>query len=288
MSVKKTGIEVVTAQNKPESVAILITVRALYQNARRVFYTQGSLAILIALIFPTLSVTFPAWANPLSAIAIIYFFIQILILHTTESRLRENAATYQELFDTNVLGIPWNSILIGRKPNQKLITKYAQRFPAKKLRKLRNWYPTSIESLPNNQVITMCQRVNVWWDARLRYSLSICLAFLSLGLLFFLIIEHQHIESYLPLFELLVQQMIAHYESARRLRHISKRLDALLAEPLRAIPMNTTRTIQDELFHHRQTAQTIPKWLYTVLRPYFETNMNARAKGYVDSALKRV
>lgn len=291
MSVKKTFNSIAKKQNEPEAIAKLAAIKILYRRAKRIFYTQGTIAIAVALVFPLLSTTFPEWQTLISALAIIYFFVQILILHTAESRCRETAAGVQELFDTEVLDINWNAIVIGKKPTAALIQKNAKRVAQSTCAKLCDWYPPTVAMLPASVAKTVCQRANVWWDSRLRRGLSAGLAILAAGLLTLLIIERQHVESYLPLFELLVQQMIAHHESARRLDHLGKRLDGLLEEaanrPNRSIPAATTRSIQDEIYHHRTTAQTIPTWLYKALRPYFEKSMNFNAEAYIKGFLAR-
>ena len=289
MPVKKVLNTIATKQNQPAAIAKLAAVKILYRRAKRIFYTQGILAIGVALVFPYLGQVFPTWQPELTVIVITYFFIQILVLHTVESRCRETAAGIQELFDTEVLDISWNAIVIGKKPSERLIQKNAKQVAKKAYAKLLDWYPPAVAMLPASLAKTVCQRANVWWDSRLRRGLSAGLAILAAGLLALLVIERQHVESYLPLFELLVQQMIAHHESARRLDHLGQRLDGLLTEaatrPNRSISATTTRSIQDEIYHHRTTAQTIPTWLYKALRPYFEKSMNFDAEAYIMGVL---
>ena len=79
------------------------------------------------------------------------------------------AASIQEKFDTEVLGLPWNKSF-GPEPDAE---HWAFADPTGP--KLKDWYPTGVSELPMGAARLLCQRSACWWDGRLRRRFSIAL-----------------------------------------------------------------------------------------------------------------
>ncbi|PJG59246.1 hypothetical protein CUC53_08045 [Aeromonas cavernicola] len=102
---------------------------------------------------------------------------------------RDNAARIQEVFDTNLFELEWNEIVVGKKPEYELAYEKAKKYglDAERIVNLKEWYPTVIDKVTSIFGVFFCQRVNIYWDTRmrLRYSLAVrmILVLIELGVM---------------------------------------------------------------------------------------------------------
>jgi len=281
-------------QNKDSALEKLAAMRCLYSEGKNIFYLRTSVAVLIAVVFPFLKTTYPSLNGWLVAVGIGYLILDIFILAGWESGKRSTAAKVQELFDTEVLGMQWNSIVAENKPDTEIIGRCWAKVVGKGLEKLRDWYPDGISALPQNVAVTLCQRCNIWWDSGLRRLYAHTLVIIVIVLVSSIIWVKKDVSvkelvlfvaSFAPLIKLLIEQVISHYKAAKRLDILKGQLDALLenAKSTQSIgaEASITRSVQDEIYRHRKQVSSIPDFFYWIFRKKYENQMGFNAQAFL-------
>jgi hypothetical protein len=84
--------------------------------------------------------------------------------------MKEDAAKIQEKFDTDVFGLPWDSINVGSKPDTGLIFNKSKKFIKKNpnYTGFVDWYTIKAASFRYPEAIVFCQQQNLYWDSSLR------------------------------------------------------------------------------------------------------------------------
>ncbi|WP_181160577.1 S-4TM family putative pore-forming effector [Streptomyces solincola] len=75
------------------------------------------------------------------------------------------AAVTQELFDTQLFGLPWNAAIAGEPPEPHEVNRLARRYRGDEA-KLRDYY--EIDALPQPLDVLACQLQNLAWGTRVR------------------------------------------------------------------------------------------------------------------------
>jgi hypothetical protein len=286
-------------QNKPAAIEKLVAQRYLYSQVKKVFFIHSIIAITIAILFPILGENDGTLKPALAIIAIIYLLIEMFILDPWESSKKELAARIQELFDFDVLKIKWNPILVGTKPDQESIGEYQGRVTKDQKANLYNWYPVTVSSLPHDVAQIICQRANIWWDSTLRRKFMYLLIFISIALAGFLFWQNRNITlinavinmiSFAPLFQLLIKQVMSHRKSANRLDYLKDNLNSYLDSassiPDFTVDECTIRSIQDEIFRHRSSVQSVPDFFYNAFQSQYEDLMNFNAEKFIEKVVE--
>src|SRR2546428_5451157 len=110
-----------TEQNSERQLQRLAAQRQLYATAKTIFGWQlvVSAPIAVALAFST--IIYP----PLKAVAALWGFVvtvcDVAWLTPWQKRLRNAAARIQESFDCEVLGLPWDELKAGKRPDPELV-----------------------------------------------------------------------------------------------------------------------------------------------------------------------
>lgn len=279
-------------QNKDGSLQKLAAQRRAYTEAKWIFSIRSVSAILVAIAFPLLSEAFPSLKNWFTASAIAYIAVDFF-LKKMESEKRTDGAKIQEAFDCEVYGLRWNSFTVGGKPDGEIVGEYFTKVQKLGFESLKNWYPNNISELPIGIARTICQRANIWWDSGLRiWYARLNLVILIILSTFMLWVNKDKtvassiifFASFVPLFKLLLEEFISHTESAKRLTGLKEQLNDQLESALTVgdVDEYTNRSIQDELFRHRNSVTSIPDWFYGVLKNRYEKLMGFSAQEYLD------
>jgi hypothetical protein len=101
---------------------------------------------------------------------------------------KERAAKIQELFDCDVLQIPWAELKVGHRPDTETVVEAAEKYrrPDPDYTALRNWYPAIVGQVPLSLARLVCQRSNCCWEATLRRRYATVVA-IVIGALSFLV-----------------------------------------------------------------------------------------------------
>ncbi|MBI2818770.1 MAG: hypothetical protein HYX73_02220 [Acidobacteria bacterium] len=292
-------------QNTTKQLERLAAQRQLYARAKNIQGWQMILSVPAVIAWSLAVVTIPflkVWAALWGAVLTI---LDILWLNPWQRSLKRKAAKVQEQFDCDVLQMDWDDFKVGRKPDAELILNAADQLPQKEaeLQKLRDWYPSAVESLPIHLGRIVCQRANCWWDADLRRRYAnwrlialglMCTIVVILSLVGGFTLEKFILAALVPL----MPAIILGLRQSREHREAAERADRLKAasEDLwqLALSSNATdeqlsqrsRQLQDAIYEHRSNSPLIFDWIYNRLRRSYEELMNKAAVILVQEAVQ--
>lgn len=286
--------EIVEKQNQKSSIEKLFAQRKIYSEAKFILYARFMMALLLAVFVPIVGIMLPDKKIYLAIFSVVYLIIEFL-LEKIEKNKKSNATKIQEFFDTEVFGLGWNFVVAGKKPEQELISGYILKSSEKDLEALKNWYPKNISTLPRNYGIIICQKSNVWWDSDLRKKLILML-YLLLSLISLIIIIFNlnttlgnfiiGILPVVPLYKVIINQIISYGRSIIRLNHLKEKLDYMVENTQQESVSDTgLRLIQDEIYRHRMESQSVPDLFYKIFRNKSEKIMNLTAEQLIEKFL---
>jgi len=293
-------------QNKEEQLNMLAAQRYLYSSAKKLFQGRFWVAIFFAVLGPLLFSTDVWFAPYFGLFSLVYFLTDLFFLKRIEYNKRMEAAKIQELFDTVVLNLNWNQIVVGRRPILEKIFEASECFKKHSCYKdLKNWYPVSVCKLNIPLARILCQRTNIWWDSKLRrvFAYGLISFILVITLLVFLValIMNMTIDKIilslllpvLPLYKVVLGQIVSQLKTAEDVECLREKADKIIEDSLSLVdldPQNTKsrcRTLQDEIFRHRRSSMPVPDRIYSKLMFKYETQMVFNADAKVKEAISR-
>ena len=275
--------------------------RHLYSKAKKVLAGQIILSVppviiwsLIVLAKPELKVWSAFWG----------FCVAILdpaLFNLWQQSLKQQAAKIQELFDCDVLQLEWRELKVGRRPDAEAIMDSSTKF--KKSNSdysfLKDWYP-QVGVLPLHLARIICQRVNCWWDAKLRrrYAVWVITIVVILSVFTFLIglVGGLTLEKFLlvvlfplaPVITLGTRQYIEHKQAAEALDRLKEHSEKLWEKAKAKFTSEEltkgSRDLQDEIYDRRCKNPLIFDWIHNRLRRKHEEQMNVGAKELIEEA----
>lgn len=292
-------MSIVQRQEMPENIELLAAQRNIYSRAKNIIGFQMLLSIPIAICAAITTIVKPELKGFVALWGILVVVFDLFVFTPWVKKLRDNAARIQEVFDTKVLGLDWNEISVGKRPEPELVHEEAEKhgMNEEKIAGLRKWYPTIIDTVPEICGIIISQRSNVWWDARMRrkYALYIrvILVSIALGLVGYGLYEKKDMFEFLayivaPLAATYVfgyRQMMEHGDAADRLdklKELSEKIwsDAIAGKDATTLKLKC-RTLQDQIFDHRKKNPPIFDFVFRWFRDGNEVLMNKGAEALV-------
>lgn len=296
-------MSIIQRQEMPENIELLAAQRNIYSRAKNLIGLQMMLSVPIAICAAIITIVKPELKGYVALWGILVVVFDLFVFTPWVKKLRENAAKIQELFDTKVLGMHWNEISVGKRPDPELVHEEAKKhgMEEKKIAPLRKWYPIVIDKVPEIFGIIISQRSNVWWDARMRrkYTLFIRVILVSIALVLigYGLYEKKDMFEFLayivaPLASTYVfgyRQMIEHGDAADRLdklKELSENIwsDAVAGKDVATLKLKC-RTLQDQIFDHRKKNPPIFDFLFRWFRDGNEALMNKGAEALVREVL---
>lgn len=290
--------DISTRQHQEQNVKRLAAQRYLYSRGKIIWTIQ----ILLAVATPVVGAVFVRfWDETLPWVAIVGIFVALfnrVRLDPLQRRHRKTAARIQEDFDCHVLELPWDSFLAGKRPAPEDIYEAAKRAEPTAEAPLRNWYSTSVDSLPIHHARVICQRTNCSWDARQRrrYKCGIgtILALISvvvLGFSYGLDLNLQRFVLFvaaplLPTFLWGLAEARRHGEAADEADRLRDLIDALWKrlthEDLSEYEVTRlSRALQNAIYLRRVASPFVWDWVYVRLRGAYEEQMNIEVEDMV-------
>jgi len=292
--------------------------RAIYSIAKRLMSIQLILSVPIIIILSAAaqylkSSYFSAQFNQpmidiswlVATTGILITLLDVICLSGAIIHFREKAAKIQELFDCDVLGLKWNSITIGRKPDYEDVIEYADKYSKvdTQLVALHNWYPVGIGDIPIKAARVLCQRSNIRWDIDLRNKVDICLYILTfvtfvilimIGMAgeltinnFFVIV----LSPCLPLFEFSFRYTQQNKRAIASLENLKAQIENIWKDAHNASLSydnydNISRKLQDAIFFNRKDNPLIFDWLYKHFQSDQEKAMNYSCRQMINEYIK--
>ncbi|MCK5677031.1 MAG: hypothetical protein KAH72_00955 [Flavobacteriaceae bacterium] len=287
------GKYILETQNKSYQIDQLLAQKNIYSNAKILqgflIFITVPLPIILALIVKY----YPNVIDEKNSIFILYLIIAALsekVLESYITRFKKLAASIQEIFDTKVLNLQENRTLNTVAVDRETIRLYSKkpRTKIKKIKKVTNWYSLYINTINTNIASILCQRTNIYYDfsVRKRYNwlvrLFVIITFFTLmvislnsdiSLKSFLI---EVILPTIPIFMFSYKEISSNTESIDNLEHLKN----LIEENVENITINDSiefsllRKIQDRIYANRILSPLIPDFIYNIIRPKLEDEMN--------------
>ncbi len=292
-------MSIIQRQELPENIELLAAQRNLYSRAKNIIGLQMVLSGPIAVGAAIVTIAHPDLKGYVALWGILTVVFDLFVFTPWVKKLRDSAARVQELFDTKVLGIDWNDIAVGKKPDPELVHEEAQKHGLDEAKKagLKKWYPVIIDTVPEIFGIVISQRANVWWDCKMRrkyaYFIRVVLVSIALGLIGYGLYEKKDMFEFLafivaPLASTYVfgyRQMMEHTDAADRLdklKDLAEKVwsDAVAGKDFAALKIKC-RTLQDQIFDHRKRNPPVFDFLFKWFRDGNENLMNKGAEALI-------
>lgn len=287
------GKYILETQNESFHIDQLLSQKNIYSNAKILqgilIFITIPLPIIIALILKF----YPTLIDEKHWIFVLYLVLASLfekVLENYVDRYKKLAASIQEAFDTKVLNIEENESLNTANVDNELIRENSkeQRKNSKKVADVTNWYSLNIISIRTNIASILCQRTNIFYDfsVRKRYNwamrIIVVLTFIILMVIslknditlkLFLI---EVVIPSIPVFMFAYKEINSNTESIDNLEHLRNLIEANLNNLTieSNIQKSLLRKIQDRIYPNRILSPLIPDFLYYLIRPKLEDQMN--------------
>jgi hypothetical protein len=298
---------ILQTQNEPKQLDRLAAQHQLYADAKRLLALQmlGSVFIGVALaLWVAHDVKHPQVRIIAGVWGLGFTLADVLWLTPAQKALKKKAATIQEMFDCDVLDLPWKR---GReKVEAEVVAGAAQRHKerigqAQFSKDFKDWYTGPLDSVPLTTARVVCQRANFQWDAALRRryinAVVAILLLLSLGVFVYGIGQNPTMVDWLkvgllplaPLILLGFRQIWEHREAIETVTRLKRDAEKLWKEVLKGTDEQTlteeSRYLQDELLEQRSKNPLIFDWMYRRLKRRDEDTMNVGANALIAEAL---
>lgn len=282
-------------QNSPGMLKLLRAKCAAYDKAQGVYRWQFSISVLLALCLAAMRAILPATAHYAAVGGIIIFLLDWALLEPQQKKLKLIGATLQEMFDCEVLALPWREQRVGPKLAVEDVERWASRHPSNV--GLHNWYAAELVQLPLPFARVACQRSNARWngDMRDRYARHLAVAAvllasalllsgILLGAALLTVLEWG--ATLLPLPMWMLREATRQRTSADDSRRVATRADQLwqrllAGEDAKALE-GDVRELQNDIFDQRRRDQQVFAWVYRRYRTEDERLMKVGAQAFVD------
>lgn len=298
------GCDIDKRQNSERLVDLLAAGSFFYRRAKFFLGLQFALTVPAAVVLAIIILNVPEAKGWTTFYALSIALLDTLLLDRVQSHYKKLGARTQELFDSELLELEWNSFRAGAKPDSEDLLQAASKFKKEMgMDRLRDWYPPAACELPLPLARLVCQRANTWWDASLRKKyaivliaiLVVCIATVfAVSLLAGNTVEEMILSVYAPI----APGILWSFREIGRQRKAADLLDKLRTdvEQLWSISLSGTldrahldiksRQIQDSIFDGRIGNPLIFDWINRLVRPTQQVSMNAKASELVSEARK--
>jgi hypothetical protein len=262
--------------------------------------TAGSLLVAAA---GLVGVFITGWAMTITMTGAAWAVLYAVGLVFWTSQERDRAARIQEMLDTHLFQLDWNTVLVGERVGPHEINRLSSRYRGGADR-VENYY--EIPDLPYPFDVLACQLQNLGWGARVRgryaYTILACVcgwsvAGLLIGTGAGLTVSEILLRWYIPSLGGLTlglgifrQQLGVKKERNRVLSLVNGRIDALVSAPGGSQAGNDllplARQVQDVIFLTRQRATRVPDWLYQRRRAADRSDFGA-AMDHLEGTVRR-
>ncbi len=293
--------DIVELQNSESSQRLMKARTGTYRIARNWQILQIFLSVILPITASFIALAYP-WLRPYAAFAALTgTFLDVIFIDRQIRRKTKEAAVISEMFDCQVLHMPWNSFVAGKPRSHEDIVRFARWCKKSTEPELLDWYPVAVKSAPIEHARSICQRTNLFYDSRIRGRLAS-------GLIIFLILY------VLVLFALPVSQVLNFQDfllsvvipsstvATWSLREYFRQCDAIVAnDSLRtevesqwhtlisqsASPEeieDKSRRLQDGIFNRRALSAMHLPLVYKILRSRTEEEMKLGAEKLLQDA----
>jgi hypothetical protein len=231
--------------------------------------------------------------------SLVITIIDITILDRLQNSILRSDAKIQEQFDCTVFELPWDKFTVGAKIEPETIHAASSKYRGGKADpKLLNWYLTVVGSIPLHLARIICQRTNLWYDAKLRrqygrivigITIALSLLLVVIGILRGLTIDSFVLTVLAPAAPIIiwgVREYLRQRDASEMLDRIRLESEALWDHAKAGACSDgecttLSRQFQNAIYERRSTSPLIFDWIYKIQRPRLEDQMNRGAEDFV-------
>jgi len=285
-------------QNSEKNLRFLVAQRRLYSKAKLGSYAMLFFGLLVFLA-QFLKPTFPELNEYLTYLGF-FSLPAIWLMDKATGKWIESAAKVQEEFDTQVFGMVWNESKAGGKLSKETVLEAAGNDAPPD--DLKNWYePQSLETIPSNLAVLLCQRYNASYEFRLKQRFARLLGWIFwlsvIGLMALGLWENGSFKDWLtnlliPASGLLYKMLdlrTAFDETGKKQEDVFNDCEAEIEAYKKSKsmpPMERLRIFQDKVFEYRKQKSLVPDWLYSISKQGFEGRLT-KATAEIIEELKK-
>ncbi|MFF4020647.1 S-4TM family putative pore-forming effector [Streptomyces sp. NPDC001843] len=244
-------------------------------DATRLNRTIGTIGL--AVLAPAFTLLLPGAALYLAVAAALWLIVARTYLKRREKSLRAKATAYQELYDTQLFDLPWDTVLAGdRQAVQREIDAAA---PRPRVDRDYKWYE-NVPAVPWPVDALSCQAQNLLWGRRnhqgyARFLTGLLIALIALAVLQGYLMDLSLTAFALQLFAPLVPAFLdlaelpqAHRAARKNKNELEHTIQALIRSHVTGHPAtrDDCRNVQDKIFELRNNDPTVPTWFHTIRR----------------------
>jgi hypothetical protein len=292
-------------QNTPHQLERLAAQRQLYSDAKNIQNINIILSIPSVIIWSILIAFFPSLQIYAALWGLSVTLLEQAIFSHSQKNLQEKAAKIQQLFDCDIFELDWSQLCSGSRPEPELIVSSSAKYRKKdpNYSNLKDCYPVSVGKLPIHEARLICQRSNIWWDAKqkLRYCKLILFGLIAITIIVFLVglVGGLTLEKFvlaiviplLPAFIFTIRQYIENKQAATRLDNLRENSENIWQQVInrRITPQELEREsyiLQNQIYDNRRLSPLIFDWLYYRLKKQNEVEMNKGAETLIKELLQ--
>jgi len=299
--------KIIIEQNKTDNLDCLASMRYLYSRAKYYMKWQVFLNVIFIAVFSVVAYLTNSdllWfkydlSAHLALISIAVTLMNTLVFVPIIKSKKELAAKIQEKFDTKVLALNWNAVNVGGLPDNEDVKLYSEKFKEKKnYSELKDWYASSVATVPFYIARFLCQRSNLVWNVGLRkeyikiivkFSVIFGIVIAFFGLLSditFTSLVLNVATPLLPIVTFCIEQYKENKDSIDNLEKLKQDMDSYWQELIDnkdSIENDTfSRSIQDEIYKNRKDNQLFFDEIYDKLKNKYEGAMYYNVQQMVD------
>lgn len=151
-------------QDEPQHLHRLLAYSYYYRAGQWWRRLRAAGTFVLATVGPILAVYMPASTETVAAFGAGWLVIGRTLLTWLEQRNTLQAVRIQELYDTELLHLPWNEALAGRRPSPEDVNSAARHIRSDT--RYRNWYSLNLADTPWPADALLCQRQSAVWSRR--------------------------------------------------------------------------------------------------------------------------
>lgn len=258
------------AQNSSDARRLVAAQARLYSDAKVIFAVRVAVVIALATASAAVALVSPSLRTMIGGGGGVFVLVLSFVIGSVEKWVRMRAAATQELFDTRVFQLPWNSLHADRPP-QHTVARAAQRY---KGTRDKNWY-SDTQGAHRPFDVLICQSTNFGWGARMHLLWAWTLVGITLGMVAVIAagwraLNLSDTEGLLalvipalgPLKEV-GEQINANFDAARTKESAERKISEAWDKGLTGQHVSSTedlRSIQDKILLVRQSNPYIPDW----------------------------
>ncbi|MGY4282598.1 hypothetical protein ACVWXO_001818 [Bradyrhizobium sp. LM2.7] len=286
-------------QNTESQLRVLRARRQIYAEGKRLLALQLALTVGVPVIGALSTLKWPDLKGAVAFASLVIAILDVTVFDRLQKAMLKTAAKLQEHFDCTVLDLPWDQFSVATKVAPETIhdasTKY---LGGRDDPTLIDWYPPVVGEAPLHLARIICQRTNLWYDAKVRrwYGGWVIGVMIAIVMLLFVIgiIGGQTLDTFVltalapaaPIIIWGVREYLRQRDATEGLDRVRSEAEALwnrakLGACSEAECTAQSRQFQSLIYERRSLSPLVFSWIYKIKRPRLEDQMNKGAEDFV-------